>query len=54
MDTSAGDITTAGVASAGAVKSLWQTDSVALKCIMEISWGLRAPGAVAHMSSVLW
>jgi hypothetical protein len=35
-------------------KSLFQTDSVALRLIMEVSWGLRASGGLAWTSSVIW
>jgi hypothetical protein len=54
MDSAATDIGSGGIAAGGVVKSMWQTDSLALKMILEISWAMRAPGSVAHMSSVLW
>jgi hypothetical protein len=39
---------------AAPVRSLWQSDSVGVRLIMEVSWGLRAAGAVAFVSSVTW
>jgi hypothetical protein len=36
------------------VRSLWQTDSLGLRLIMEVSWGLRDPGALAWIEDVIW
>ena len=52
-DTTPTDLTTGGVAS-GNVKSLWQSRLIALRAILQISWGLRAPGGLAWLENVLW
>jgi hypothetical protein len=39
---------------AAPVRSLFQTNSVGLRMITPVSWGLRAPNAVAWMSGVNW
>ncbi|WP_338821678.1 phage major capsid protein [Bradyrhizobium septentrionale] len=36
------------------VKSLWQTDSLALRLILPINWTIRRPGVVAVVSGVTW
>ena len=35
-------------------RSLWQTNSIGLRMIMPVSWGLRSPTGVAWMSAVNW
>src|SRR5262249_6703865 len=35
-------------------KSLFQTDSVAVRLVMFVSWGLRAIGAIAYTPNVTW
>jgi HK97 family phage prohead protease len=35
-------------------KSMWQTDSLALRLIMPINWVIRRPGTVAWTQSVTW
>lgn len=52
-DDAPADIATAGVVAAP-TRSLYQTNSVGLRMITPVSWGLRAPGAVAWMSGVNW
>ena len=39
---------------AAPVRSLWQTDSAAVRLRIPASWGLRATGAVAWMEDVVW
>jgi len=34
--------------------SLWQTDTLALCLILDMSWTLRAPGSVAWVANVTW
>jgi hypothetical protein len=34
--------------------SLWQTDTLALCLILDMSWTLRAPGSVAWIENVTW
>jgi hypothetical protein len=43
-----------GGAMAAPVRSLFQTNCVGLRIITPVSWGLRAPNAVAWMSGVNW
>jgi hypothetical protein len=36
-------------------RSLWQTDSVAIRCILDAAWALRATGAVAWIQTgITW
>jgi hypothetical protein len=51
-DTSLLDITTASVGTT--VKSLVQSDLVALRAILEVSWGLRSASGLAWLSGVTW
>jgi hypothetical protein len=39
---------------ASPVRSLWQTDCVALKTVLRVNWGMRATGHVSFISSVTW
>ena len=39
---------------AAPVRSMWQTDSVSLRVILRVAWGLRASGAVAWTQAVTW
>ena len=39
---------------ANPVKSLWQTDSLALRLILPINWTVRRAGVVAYVSGVTW
>jgi hypothetical protein len=39
---------------ASPTRSLFQTDCIAFKLLLEVSWGLRASNAVAWVSSVTW
>jgi HK97 family phage major capsid protein/HK97 family phage prohead protease len=39
---------------ANPVRSLWQTDSLALRLILPINWTIRRPGVVAYVSGVTW
>ena len=52
-DTTPAEIGSGGVVAAP-TRSLFQTNSVGLRMITPVSWGLRAPGAVAWMSGVNW
>jgi hypothetical protein len=35
-------------------RSLWQTDCVGVRLIMQVAWGLRVAGAVAWTENVTW
>jgi hypothetical protein len=54
MDDSPTDIVTGGTAFAGAVKSLFQTNTWGLRTILQISWGLRSTSGLAWTQSVSW
>jgi hypothetical protein len=55
-DTSPTDISTAGTPAVVAypAKSMFQTDSLALRLIMPINWTLRRTGVVAWVAGVTW
>jgi HK97 family phage prohead protease/HK97 family phage major capsid protein len=55
-DTAPTDITTTGAPAVAAfpVKSMWQTDSIALRLIMPVNWTIRRPGVVAWVAGVTW
>ena len=36
------------------VRSLWQTDSIALRMILRGAWAMRATGHVAYVANVVW
>ena len=36
------------------VRSLWQTDSLALRLILPMNWTIRRPGMVAWIDAVTW
>jgi hypothetical protein len=42
------------ISGANPVRSLWQTDTVGLRLMLDISWALRAPGSVAWVAGVTW
>lgn len=55
------DTTPLAIGTAGApntvaapVRSLWQTDSLALRMIMDVNWGMRRTGVTAWTQSVTW
>lgn len=56
MDTDPKPIGTAGSPPviAAPAQSMYQIDALALRLILGVSWGLRAPGAVAVVSGVTW
>jgi hypothetical protein len=55
-DTTPLPISTAGSPNtvAAPARSLWQTDRVALRCILPAAWVLRQTGTVAWLSSATW
>jgi HK97 family phage prohead protease len=55
-DTAPADITTAGTPAVASfpVKSMWQTDSIALRLILPVNWTIRRPGTVAWVAGVTW
>jgi hypothetical protein len=55
-DTTPLDIGTAGSPAtvAAPVKSMWQTDSLALRLILPTNWTIRRAGVVAWVAGVTW
>jgi Phage capsid family len=55
-DTSPAQLASVGTPNtvAAPMRSMFQSDSSALRLIMEVSWGLRTSGAVAWMQNVNW
>lgn len=39
---------------AAPVRSLWQTDTLALRAIYDMNWAMRRTGTVAYTQSVTW
>jgi HK97 family phage prohead protease/HK97 family phage major capsid protein len=53
-DTTPTDISTSGTAVAFPAKSMFQTDMLALRMIMPLTWGIRRTGTVAWVAGVTW
>jgi len=55
-DTTPADIGTVGTPGvvAAPVKSMFQTDSLALRLILPVNWTIRRPGTVAYVAGVTW
>lgn len=56
MDDAAGPLSTVGtpnVVAAPAI-SLFQSDTIALRVVLQVSWGLRSQSAIAYMTGVAW
>lgn len=55
-DTAPTAIGTAGTPNvvAAPVRSLWQTDTIGLRMILDINWAMRRTGSVAFVTSVTW
>jgi HK97 family phage prohead protease/HK97 family phage major capsid protein len=53
-DTSPTDISTSGTAVAFPAKSMFQTDMLALRMIMPLTWGIRRTGTVSWVAGVTW
>lgn len=51
-DTTPLDITSGAVGAT--VKSLWQSDLIGLRAILQISWGLRAAGGLSWVENTAW
>jgi hypothetical protein len=47
-------VSATGPTTANPVRSLWQTNSLAMKTILRCSWGMRSPGLVQQIASVTW
>jgi hypothetical protein len=55
-DTSPAQIGTTGTPNvvAAPVRSMWQTDSIALRMVMDLNWSMRRAGVVAYTTGVTW
>jgi hypothetical protein len=53
-DTSPLDVITGGTAAAGLTRSLWQTDSIGVRMIMDMNWAMRRTGMVAYTTVLGW
>ncbi len=53
-DTSPTAIVSGGTAASGAVRSLFQTDSLAIRMVLPINWAMRRTGGVSWSESVNW
>nr|WP_249403662.1 phage major capsid protein [Sphingomonas sp. CFBP 13720] len=54
-DTAPAQIASAGaVPAGGSIRSMFQTDSLALRMIMDVSWAMRRTGTVVVRTSVTW
>lgn len=56
MDDAAGPLSAIGTPNvvAATARSLFQTDTIALRVILQVGWGLRSPSAIAYMTGVSW
>ena len=55
LDTAPSELVSAGnVATGGSVRGLWQTAGIGVKLVTDLSWGLRSPSAVAHLTGLAW
>ena len=55
-DTAPADIVSGAApgTAANPVKSMWQTDSIAMRLILPVNWTIRRPGTVAWVAGVTW
>ncbi|MDF0521586.1 phage major capsid protein [Bradyrhizobium yuanmingense] len=56
MDDAAGPISTVGTPNvvAAPARSLFQSDTIALRVILQVSWGLRSPLAISFLTGASW
>src|SRR5262249_45906536 len=56
MDTSPAAVSTPGAPNvvAAPLRSLWQTDTIGLRMILQVAWGLRNSGGLAWTDSTVW
>jgi Phage capsid family len=54
MNSTAAEVVDSGSTVGAPVRSLWQTDSVGLRLILEVNWGLRSSSALAWCEDVIW
>ena len=54
MDTAPQPISVPGPTMAAPTRSTFQTDSIGVRLVMSVAWGLRASSAIAWMQNVTW
>jgi hypothetical protein len=54
MNSTAAELVTSGSAVGTPARSLWQSDSVGLRLVLEVNWGLRSSAALAWVENVIW
>lgn len=54
METVPAPISTVGTAVAFPVRSLWQTDTIGIRMLLDVNWAMRRTGVVAWTSAVTW
>lgn len=56
MDDAAGPLSQVGTPNtiSAPARSMFQTDSLALRVVLQVGWGLRSPTAIAFMTGVAW
>jgi len=53
-DSAPANIVVGGSVAAGSTKTIWQTDSVAMKLVLRASWGLRSSAGVCWIQNSIW
>ncbi len=53
-DTTPTQLSVAGPAVAFPARSLWQTDSIALRMTLQLNWSMLAPGLVQFVENIVW
>ena len=54
METTPTAISTTTTAVAAPVRSLFQTDSIAVRMMLDVNWGLLRTGTVAWVTGITW
>jgi hypothetical protein len=54
MNSTAAEVVNSGSTVGAPVRSLWQTDSVGLRLVLEVNWGLRSSAALAWLEDCIW
>jgi hypothetical protein len=54
MNSTAAELVASGGVVGSPARSLWQTDSLGLRLILECNWGLRSSAALAWAENVVW
>lgn len=54
MDDAAGQIGVGGAIGAGETRSLWQSDSIGIRMILDMNWAMRRTGMVVWTDTMLW